>query len=128
LFPLQKTLGDVERCYGVLNTALTGRDFLVGEGKGKYTVADMALWPFVEYSKACGLGEVKRWPNIEGWWRRIGEREQVRRGMELPIPARLSNTVMEGMLQDEEFRTKEEGLEKTLKEAQEKFGYEYKAF
>jgi glutathione S-transferase len=124
---MQKLAGDAERCYGVLNTALTGRDFLVGEGRGKYTMADMALWPFVEHSRACGLGEVKKWPNVEEWWRRIGEREQVRRGMELPVQARLSNTIMESMLQNEDFRAKEEELEKTLKEAQEKFEYVYKA-
>jgi len=124
---MQKLVGDTERCYGVLNTALTGRDFLVGEGRGKYTMADMAVWPFVEYSRACGLGEVKKWPNIERWWRHMGEREQVRRGMELPIQAGLSNTTMEGMLQNEDFRAKEEELGKILKEAQEKFGYEYKA-
>ena len=90
-------------------------------------MADMAVWPFVEHSRACGLGEVKRWPNVEGWWRRIGGREQVRIGMELPIKPRLSNTMMDGMLQNEEFRAKEEELEKTLKEAQEKFEYVYKA-
>jgi len=87
----------------------------------------MALWPFAEYSKACGVGELKRWPNVEEWWRRIGEREQVRRGMKLPVEARLSNTVMEGMLQNEDFRVKEEELEKALKEAREKFGYVYQA-
>lgn len=90
-------------------------------------MADMAVWPFVEHSRACGLGEMNKWPNVEEWWKRIGEREQVRKGMKLPIPPRLSNTIMEGMLQNEDFKSKEEELEKLLKEAQEKFGYEYKA-
>ena len=40
----------------ILNNALEGREYLVGEGKGRYSVADIANFAFVNNSHFTGLG------------------------------------------------------------------------
>jgi glutathione S-transferase len=39
-------LDETERLFGVLQLRLAERDFLAGEGKGKYTIADMNAFPW----------------------------------------------------------------------------------
>jgi len=41
-YPTQRYLGETERLYGILDHALTSRDYLVGPGAGKYSIADIA--------------------------------------------------------------------------------------
>ena len=38
---------EARRLYKVLDTQLEGRDYVVGDGKGIYTIADMAMWPWI---------------------------------------------------------------------------------
>ena len=39
-------LDETKRLYGVLNIGLTDRDWLAGEGRGTYSVADVNVWPW----------------------------------------------------------------------------------
>ena len=41
-YPTQRYVGETERLYGVLDHQLKDRDYLVGPGKGKYSIADIA--------------------------------------------------------------------------------------
>jgi glutathione S-transferase/GST-like protein len=69
---------EAARLYGVLNTRLQGRDFIAGE----YTIADMAIWPWVVPHRRQGI-DLDRYPGVKAWYDRVGEREAVQRGMKL---------------------------------------------
>ena len=69
---------EVHRLYGVLDRRLQGRDFIAAE----YTVADMAIWPWVvpHANQGIDLGD---FPNVKAWFERVGQREAVQRGKAL---------------------------------------------
>ncbi len=63
---------EVRRLYGVLNTRLEGREFVMGD----YSIVDMNIWPWTarhEWQKV-DLGE---FPNVERWFNAIGARPAV---------------------------------------------------
>lgn len=49
-YPTQRYMGETERLYGILDNQLKDRDYLVGPGKGKYSIADIASFPWVNVS------------------------------------------------------------------------------
>jgi glutathione S-transferase/GST-like protein len=69
---------EVARLYGVLNTRLKGREFVAGE----YTIADMAIWPWVVPHRNQGI-DLDSYPDVKAWYERVGRREAVQRGMKL---------------------------------------------
>ncbi|WP_417523673.1 glutathione S-transferase family protein [Marinovum sp.] len=74
---------EAQRLYRVLNTRLEGRDYVAGEGAGSYTIADMAIWPWVsrhEYHEV----DLAAFPNVRRWYRSIAERPAVQRGYHVP--------------------------------------------
>ncbi|WP_146590981.1 glutathione S-transferase family protein [Puniceibacterium confluentis] len=74
---------EAQRLYRVLNTRLEGRDYVVGEGKGTYTIADMAIWPWISRHDWQGI-DLAEFPNIRAWYRRILERPAVQSGYHVP--------------------------------------------
>ncbi len=74
---------EAQRLYRVLNARLEGRDFVAGTGRGEYSIADMAAWPWVsrfEFQQ-IDLGE---FPDLRDWYMRIAERPAVQRGYNVP--------------------------------------------
>ena len=70
---------ETRRLYGVLDARLGKAAFLAGE----YSIADIATFPWVarhEWHKVA-LGD---FPNVERWYRTIGARPAVTRGMQVP--------------------------------------------
>ncbi|RAH67214.1 putative glutathione S-transferase family protein, partial [Aspergillus aculeatinus CBS 121060] len=59
-----------------------GREYLAGQGRGKYTLADMNAWPWVRNFRAVGLEEeeLDRLPALAAWVDRVGGRAAVQRG------------------------------------------------
>lgn len=84
LTPQNRTL----RVYGVLEIHLSGkytgepREYLAGNGKGKYSVADVKTWPWVKNWEKSGFTkeEMGAFPHLLGWVDRIAERPAVKRG------------------------------------------------
>ncbi|WP_413721068.1 glutathione S-transferase family protein [Silicimonas sp. MF1-12-2] len=74
---------EAHRLYRVLNTRLEGRDFIAGDGKGEYTIADMACWPWVSRFEWQEM-DLNAYPNVRDWYVRIAERPAVQKGYQVP--------------------------------------------
>ena len=71
------------RLYRVLNTRLEDRDFIAGTGRGEYTVADMACWPWISRFEWQEI-DLADYPNVRDWYVRIAERPAVQKGYQVP--------------------------------------------
>jgi GSH-dependent disulfide-bond oxidoreductase len=67
----------------VLNTRLEGRDYVAGEGRGIYTIADMSMWPWVSRFEWQQI-DLNDYPNVKDWYVRIAARPAVQRGYQVP--------------------------------------------
>lgn len=74
---------EAKRLYRVLNTRLEGRDFIAGTGRGEYSVADMASWPWVSRFEWQEI-DMNEYPNVRDWYVRIAERPAVQKGYQVP--------------------------------------------
>ena len=59
------------------------KEYLAGEGKGKYSAADIKIWPWVKNWQRSGFSEddVKPFPHLLAWIDRIAARPAVQRGI-----------------------------------------------
>ena len=73
---------ETHRLYGVLDRALSGRDFIV---EGEYTIADVASWPWVARHEFQNI-DLNDYPNVLAWYLRIAERPAVQAGWAVPVP------------------------------------------
>ncbi len=69
---------EYNRCIGVLDRRLAGRDFIVGD----YSIADMASWPWIMLYKKFGQ-TLEPFPNVARWHESMRARPAVRRGVDL---------------------------------------------
>ncbi|KAG5343071.1 hypothetical protein C0989_000061 [Termitomyces sp. Mn162] len=69
---------EVKRLYGVLEKGLANRDWLVGPGRGRYTIADMNAFPWVRLHTRAGVEDLGEWPNLKAWLVRISEQPGVK--------------------------------------------------
>lgn len=67
------------RLYEVLNNRLADRDYIVND----YSIADMAIWPWVSRYEWQGI-DLAEFPNVRRWYRTILERPAVVRGYHQP--------------------------------------------
>lgn len=74
---------EAKRLYGVLNRRLEGRDYITGTGKGEYSIADMACWPWISRFDWQQI-DLNKFPNVRDWYLRIAERPAVQRGYQVP--------------------------------------------
>ncbi len=70
---------DTARLYATLESRLDEREYLVGD----YSIADMAIWPWVSrfVRHKIDLGD---FPNVRRWYLQLAARPQVQRGYEVP--------------------------------------------
>ncbi|KAF2027645.1 glutathione S-transferase [Setomelanomma holmii] len=77
------------RVFDVLKLRLSGkstaasRDYLVAEGRGKYSVSDIGAWAWVKDWSRSGftMEEMANFPHLLKWIDRIAERPAVKRGI-----------------------------------------------
>jgi GST-like protein len=67
------------RVYRLLDERLAQWDYLAGD----YSIADMAAYPWISVSDWTTLN-IEDYANLARWYRRIGSRPAVQRGMSLP--------------------------------------------
>jgi len=84
----QRYVGETERLYGILDNELKSRHYLVGPGKGKYSIADIANVSWVNVSYFAGV-DLSKFPNLEKWWQRINDRPAVKKVSAFRARARL---------------------------------------
>ncbi len=70
---------EYNRCIGVLERRLEGRDYIVGD---EFTIADMICWPWILIANAMGES-LDPFPNVTFWRTLIKERSAVQKGIEL---------------------------------------------
>lgn len=74
---------EAQRLYKVLNTRLVGRDFIAGDGRGTYSIADMACWPWISRFEWQQI-DLTNFPNIKRWYETIAARPAVQKGYQIP--------------------------------------------
>jgi glutathione S-transferase/GST-like protein len=89
---------EANRLYGVLNTRLKDRDYVAGD----YSIADMAIWPWIVPWKNQGQ-DLDQFPDLKTWFERVGERDGVQRGMKVGEEHR-SNRMSENSAEAEKAR------------------------
>jgi GST-like protein len=71
---------EVTRLFGVLDRQLAAHEYMVGD----YSIADMALWPWVSGYEWSGVS-VEEFSNLQRWLAKVGERPAVQAGRDVPI-------------------------------------------
>jgi GST-like protein len=74
----QALADEYNRCLGVLERRLGGREFILGE----YSIAGMASWRWVLIAKPLGQ-PLEDFPNVARWRETIKQRPAVQRGVDL---------------------------------------------
>jgi GST-like protein len=74
----QRYADEYDRCLGVLERRLEGRDYILGD----YSIADMICWPWVLIAKPLGQS-LQAFPNVAAWRQRVKERPAVQAGVDL---------------------------------------------
>jgi len=70
---------EARRLYGVMDRRLATNDYIAGN---EYTVADIALWPWVGSWQKQGV-DLDAFPNVKAWFEAIGNRPAVQRGLQV---------------------------------------------
>jgi GSH-dependent disulfide-bond oxidoreductase len=71
---------EAHRLYGVLDRQLGLFEYVAGE----YTIADMAIWPWISRFEFQEI-DLNAYPNVAGWYRRIAARPAVQKGYHVPV-------------------------------------------
>ena len=74
---------EARRLYSVLDTRLEGRDYIAGEGRGMYTITDMACWPWISRFELQEIN-INEYSNLRDWYVRIAARPAVQAGYSVP--------------------------------------------
>ncbi|CAD6447648.1 9bd66e14-4362-4b43-bbac-c5a0a3f2ca87 [Sclerotinia trifoliorum] len=124
-YPTQRYVGETERLYGILDSHLKDRDYIVGPGKGKYSIVDIASFGWVNVSYLAGV-DLAKFPSLEKWWGRINARPAVKKGTAIPSESKFGNESFQRRLKEEpEFKESEEKLTDLANKAKEQYGYKY---
>jgi len=80
---------ETKRLYGVLEIRLKDRDYLAGPGRGRFSLADANVWPWVNIYHYAGVADnLDEWPNVKAWVEKIKLRPGVQAGISVPPEAK----------------------------------------
>ena len=108
--------------YGVLDTRLSTREYLVGE---RFSIADVANFAVVDVGPTAGIDRSK-FPHLDRWWKVVAARPAVQRGSMVPFPNPMLGATYVQRLKDEPgFKEQEDEVFKKIEEAKSQYGYMY---
>ncbi|MGI9384599.1 MAG: glutathione S-transferase N-terminal domain-containing protein [Methyloligellaceae bacterium] len=76
----ERFLNEGKRLYGVLDRRLGEVDYVAGD----YSIADMAIWPWISRFEWQTI-DMNEFPNVARWYKAIAERPAVQRGYHIPV-------------------------------------------
>ena len=77
-YAINRYTNEVGRLYGVLDRRLGQSEYVAGE----YSIADMAIWPWVK-NPAAYAQVVEDYPNLQRWLTLVASRPSVKRGLKV---------------------------------------------
>jgi len=80
-YVIDRYLTETKRLYGVLDRRLAEEEFLAGE----YSIADIALWPWIYCAEWTGI-DLQVTPNLNRWFNSLSSRPAVKDGLNVPVP------------------------------------------
>ncbi|KAJ6599131.1 glutathione S-transferase-like protein [Mycena vulgaris] len=83
----KRYIDETKRLYGVLEIRLAKRNWLAGPGRGKLSIADLNVIPWVRIHKYAGIDPIDEFPNVKAWLERTLERPAVQAGIAVPPPS-----------------------------------------
>lgn len=98
-YAIERYQREVRRLFEVLDTRLSGHEYLAGE----YSIADIANYAWVWGYKWSGV-DIDGLDHLSGWLERIGRREAVQRGQNIPEPVDLEAMLREADERAEKIR------------------------
>ncbi|OJT10504.1 Disulfide-bond oxidoreductase YfcG [Trametes pubescens] len=75
---------ETKRLYGVLEIRLQDRDYLVGPGRGTYSIADINVIAWIRFHKIAGIESLDEWPRLKDWVERATSRPAFQEGVTIP--------------------------------------------
>lgn len=100
-YAIDRYINEVRRLYSVLENRLKDRDYLVGEGRGKYSIADIKCVSWVFWGPWAGIMAPDKPAAVKAWQDRIYARHAVPIGLHVPKHNDLLDKLM-----DPDFETK----------------------
>lgn len=125
-YGIQRYVGESERLYGILNTRLADRDYLVGPGRGKYSIADISALGWANIAILSGIDLHKLFPNVVAWLDRCMARPGTKRGFAVPQESSFANAAfLKKIEEDPEAKKSYEETTKLLNDAKEQYNYKF---
>ena len=79
-YAIRRFTDEANRLYGVLDKRLAANEYLAG---GAYSIADIATYPWVARWEWHDMSW-SNFPNVDRWFKQLGARPAVQRGMAVP--------------------------------------------
>lgn len=126
-YGIQRYIGESERLYGILDARLSnGREYVAGDGKGKYSVADISLLGWANIAELSGIDLSGQFPNVAAWLDRCLAREGTKKGFAVPQESSFSNAaIRKKIAEDPEAKKQAEDAKKLIEDAKAQYGYKY---
>jgi GST-like protein len=77
----ERYLAEAKRLYGVLDRRLAQVEYVAGD----YSIADMAIWPWISRFEWQTM-DLKDYSNVLRWYKAIAARPAVQKGYNVPVP------------------------------------------
>lgn len=78
-YAVKRYENEANRIYGVMDRRLAAMKFLAGND---YSIADIATWPWLRSAETQGVN-IDDYPNVRRWFEMIGDRENVKKGLQV---------------------------------------------